>query len=38
MKKFIVVVVAHLFGLLFLLLGANGHLVGSDVDASMVIA
>ena len=34
-KKFIVVV-GCTFGLLFLLLGANGHLVASDVDASMV--
>lgn len=35
MKKFIVVV-GCTFGLLFSLLGANGHLVTSDVDASMV--
>lgn len=33
-EKFIVFV-GCTFGLLFLLLGANGHLVASDVDASM---
>lgn len=35
MKKFIVVV-GCTFGLLFSLLGANGYLVASDVDASTV--
>ncbi|SDK04480.1 hypothetical protein [Streptococcus gallolyticus] len=35
MKKFIVVV-GCTFGLLFSLLGANGHLATSDVDASTV--
>lgn len=34
-EKFIVFV-GCTFGLLFLLLGANGHLVASDVNASMV--